>query len=324
MIGQLPQVTRTYQNHMLDSTRWQHYQPRSDDILISTSIKSGTTWTQEIVRQLIFCGQEAPERDEVALSALSPWIEFRLLPGDEVARKLEAQQHRRIIKSHLPLDGLPFFPQVKYIIVGRDARDIAMSLWNQYTGFTDGLYVALNQAPARVGAPFPLPPQDFHTFWRDWITRGWFEWESEGYPYWGNLHHTQSWWAYRHLPNILFVHYSDLKSDLAREIRRIADFLTIALDDEALPPIMQAVSLDAMRDKEGRLDPLMKFILKDGAEAFFYKGTNGRWHNVLSDEELAMYEATATRVLTPDCRAWLEQGLRALEPSNVNLAPSVS
>ena len=123
MTTPLPQVTRTYQNFAMDSTRWQRHQPRPDDIVISTPPKSGTTWTQEIVRQLIFCGQpDAPERDSLALSQISPWLDQRRFPLDEVLNRLEAQQHRRFVKSHLRLDGLPYFPQVKYIACSRDAH----------------------------------------------------------------------------------------------------------------------------------------------------------------------------------------------------------
>ena len=312
MKKQLPQITHTYQNHILDSIRWQHYEPRPDDIVIATSIKSGTTWMQEIVRQLIFVGQDSPERDEAALWETSPWLEWRMIPLEVIIGNLEAQRHRRFIKSHVPLDGLPFFPQVKYIVVGRDARDVAMSLWNHYTEHTEAVFEHTNNLPDRVGDPFPLPPQDIHTFWRNWITRGWFAWESEGYPYWGNLYHTKTWWAYRHLPNILFVHYNDLKADLASEVRRIADFLTISLTDDALSPIMEATTLEAMRDREGRLDEGMKMSWKEGAKTFFFKGTNGRWQNVLSVEELRLYAETATRVLSPECREWLEQGRMVL------------
>lgn len=309
MSAQLPQVTRTYQNHTLDSERWQHYRPRPDDIIISTSIKSGTTWMQEIVRQLIFSGQHVVSgRDEVALWQVSPWLEWPMIPLDAIVGTLEAQQHRRFIKSHLPLDGLLFFSQVKYIIVGRDARDVAMSLWNHYAEFNDMVFEKTNSLPERVGEPFPLPPPDIHTFWQDWISRGWFNWESEGYPFWGNLHHTQSWWAYRHLPNILFVHYNDLKTDLAGEVRRIAEFLAIPLDDDALPPVLEAVRLEAMREREGRLNERMQFSWKEGAKTFFFKGTNGRWRDVLSPEEVALYEEKAEKVLTPECRSWLEQG----------------
>ena len=135
---------------------------------------------------------------------------------------------------------------------------------------------------------------------------------SDGYPFQPNLYHTQSWWDYRHLPNILFVHYSDLKADLAGEIRRITAFLAIPLADAMLPAITQAVNLDAMCNREARLNPRMKETLKNGASTFFYKGTNGRWRDVLSAEEVQMYEEKAAQVLTPDCRAWLEQGRVAL------------
>lgn len=314
MADSFPTIAHTYQNHLLDSTRWNCYQPRAGDVVIATSLKAGTTWMQEIVRQMIFCGQDAPPRRE-----LSPWLDARWDPIDGVIGKLEAQQHRRFIKSHLPLDGLPFFPQIQYIVVGRDPRDVFMSLWNHHSSYTPSFHAAIatyvNDTPGRVGQTFPPCPEDIHTFWREWIGQGWFAWESEGYPYWGNLHHSQTWWAYRHLPNILFVHYSDLKSDLGGEMRRIANFLEIPLDANALPAMMQAASLDAMRDEQMRVDsadPNRPPVWKDGARTFFFKGTNGRWKEVLSAEELELYEEKAAQVLKPECQAWLEQGRAAL------------
>jgi aryl sulfotransferase len=213
-IKMLPSVERTYQNHHIDSTRWVRYQPRAGDIVISTSIRSGTTWSQQIVRQLILWDRP----DEILARTLqmdaSPWLDY---PGEQVdtgIALLEAQQHRRYIKTHLPLDGLPYYPQVRYIVVARDARDVFMSLFNFYTNFSDEYLALTNENPQRIGPPLPACPADVHQAWRDWITRGWFEWESEGYPFWGNLHHTQTWWNFRHLENILFVHYNDLLNAL--------------------------------------------------------------------------------------------------------------
>lgn len=311
MTTHLPQVIHTYQNFVLDSTRWQHYQPRADDIIVATSYKSGTTWTQEIVRQLLFCGQDVPERDEIGLGQLSPWFEVRGFPLDAMLTGLEAQKHRRSIKTHLALDGLPYFPQVKYIVVGRDARDVGMSIWNHYYGQKDETFGTSDNLKEHL----PPPPPDIHAFWQTWITRGCFDWESEGYPFWGNMHHTQTWWNYRHLPNILFVHYADLKHDLVDEIRRIADFLTIPLPEEMLPSILKEVTLEAMRVRADRLDPGIMGIFKEGSKTFYFKGTNGRWKDVLSAEELALYDAKAAQVLTPECRAWLEQGRVALGDS---------
>lgn len=310
MTEQLPPVSHTYQNHTLDSTRWQHYRPRPDDIVITTAYKAGTTWMQELVRQLLLIDQPLPNTEQMELGAVSYWLESRFAPIEEVIAQLEAQQHRRFVKTHLALDGLPFYPQVKYIVVGRDARDVAMSMWNHHANYTAGALAFMQNFPGRVGDALP-PATNLHEFWQNWISRGWFPWESEGYPYWGNLHHTQSWWAYRHLPNIHFVHYADLKTNLVGELHLLADFLGIPLPAAALPDILRSTTLEEMRARAERLNPGMIDFWQEGAKTFFYKGTNGRWQDVLSAEELALYEEKVAQVLTPDCRAWLEQGRRA-------------
>jgi aryl sulfotransferase len=306
-----PQRLHTYQNHTLDSTRWDAYKPRDDDIIIATPYKSGTTWTQEIVLHLVFLDQRVPFREEV-----SPWLDARFGPLEEVITSLENQQHRRFIKTHLALDGLPYYPQVKYIVVGRDPRDVFMSMWNHYSGFSEEWLQRRSDVLGLVGEPLPLPPDDIHEHWHNWISRGWFEWEEEGYPWWGNMHHVQSWWDYRHLPNLFFMHFADMLADTAGQVRRVADFLAIEASDEQISQIAQATSLTAMRTRaehHEEKNPDKPSVFVEGARTFFYKGTNGRWKSVLSEAELNQYDAKAAAVLTPDCRAWLEQGIAALE-----------
>jgi aryl sulfotransferase len=303
MAASRPQVLHTYQNHLLDSTRWAHFIPRDDEIVIATSYKSGTTWTQALVAYLVLGTASAPVIDEV-----SPWLEARFEPLDAVLQRLDAQTHRRFIKTHLALDGLPFHTRVKYIVVGRDARDVFMSLWNHHTNYQDDMLTAINALPGRVGPELPAAVHGIQAFWHDWITRGWFAWESEGYPYWGNLHHTQTWWAYRALDNILFVHFNDLLHDLPGEIHRIAAFLDISCSEEMVAEVARLVTFEAMRRNAERLMPEADQAFKGGAATFLFQGTNGRWRDVLAPEELALYAETAARVLTPECRAWLEQG----------------
>jgi aryl sulfotransferase len=304
MAGSWPVVLHTYQNHLLDSTRWEKFVPRDDDIVITTSLKSGTTWTQALVAHLVLGTASVPVINEV-----SPWLEARLAPLDAVLHQLDGQRHRRFIKSHLPLDGLPFFPQVKYIVVG---RDVFMSLWNHHSSYWPEHQAAINAIPGRVGPEPPPAPHDIHAFWRDWITCGWFAWESEGYPYWGNLHHTRTWWAYRALDNILFVHFNDLLRDLPGEIRRIAAFLAISCSEETVAGVARLVTFDAMRRNAEQLVPQAGQAWRGGATTFLFQGTNGRWRDVLAPEELALYAETAATVLTPECAAWLEQGRAAL------------
>src|SRR5689334_16336013 len=123
-----PTVRHLYQNHHLDATRWRAFTPRAGDIVVSTAYKSGTTLTQTIVTNLIFPDGDMP----ASVGDISPWLDLRVAPLQEVIATLEAQTHRRCIKTHLPLDGLPFFDNVQYLVVGRDPRDVFMSLVNHY------------------------------------------------------------------------------------------------------------------------------------------------------------------------------------------------
>ena len=297
----LPTVQHVYQHHHLDSTRWQRYIPRNDDIVIATPYKSGTTWMQNIVMHLIF--QDLQIRP---VNNFSPWLDVRTFPIEDAINYIEKQQHRRFFKSHLPLDGLIFYPQVKYIVVGRDGRDVFMSLWNHYQSYSDRSYANFNDTPGRVGEPLPRCPDDIHIFWDGWINKGAFAWEREGYPFWSNFRHVQTWWNYRHLPNILFVHFNDLLTNLEFELRRIAHYLEISLSEALLAQIAEAVTFDSMKENAEQIIPEISFT--GGANAFLYKDTNGRWKDVLSADELAMYRATVQRELTPDCAKWLENG----------------
>ena len=300
-----PERTRVYRNHHLDSTRWDGFVPRDDDIVITTAYKAGTTWTQRIVAALVL----GP--GPVDLSEASPWIDARFHgPVEPLIARLDSQEHRRFIKTHLAADGLPFFPQVKYLVVGRDTRDVFMSLWNHYSSYTDFTYSLLND-DSRPGPEFPRCPPTPRDLWPHWISEGWFSWESDGWPYWSHHHHLSTWWAAREQPNILFVHYSDLLADTESEMSRIAAFLDIAIDDEALPSLLADVGIDAMRREAHRDDDRSSMFFQGGAASFFFKGTNGRWRDALNDDDLAMYEVAAAKLEIP-LRTWLEHGTHAV------------
>jgi len=303
-----PQVTHNYLNNTLDSTRWQEFETRPDDIIVTTAYKSGTTWMQTIVANLIFQGIDIPG----AIMDISPWIDMRLRPFDEICETTAAQTHRRILKTHLALDGMLYKEDVKYIYVGRDLRDVFMSIWNHYSGHSELFFEVVNNPESLVGEPMPRCPEDIMDFWRDWISKSSFEWEADGYPYWSATHHAQTWWDYRHLPNILFVHFSDLLESPRAEIDRIAEFLDIPTSSTSLDTIVEAVSFKTMKENGENIMGEASGFWEGGANKFLYKGSNGRWHDVLSEKDLADYKAMIERSLSPDCAAWLEQGRAAL------------
>lgn len=300
----LPQRTHIYQNHHFDSTRWDYFESRDSDIIIATSYKAGTTWTQAIVAHLLFPGGNFPAPP----AEMSPWLDMRVMPLEVVLNRLKAQKHRRFIKTHLPLDGLQYSEKIKYLYIARDTRDVFMSLWNHYAGMKDEMFMLMNLLPGRVGDELPPPPDDIHTFWLDWMTRGTFAWETDGWPFWSHLSNVRSWWNFRHLPNIQLFHYSDMLEDTEREVRRMAAFLEIDIPENVWADIVKAVSFTEMKRHGELYAPGGGQFWKGGAQTFLHKGTNNRWRDVLSEEELAFYDAACERVLPAECRQWLENG----------------
>jgi aryl sulfotransferase len=290
-----PQKIRELHNHHFDSTVWNDFAFRDDDIVIATYAKSGTTWVQQIVSQLIFNGAE-----DVEVAELSPWLDLRVPPKQLKLEAVAAQTHRRFIKTHLPVDALVFSPQAKYIYIGRDGRDVVWSLYNHHANANDAWYAAINDTPGRVGPPIPRPLENLREYFNDWL-------EGDGHPFWPFFESVASWWEIRHLPNVMLLHFAELKQDLPGAIRRIAAFLDIPIDGEAFPAIVEHCSFEYMKTRAPKTIPAGGAFWDGGAATFINKGTNGRWRDVLTPEESARYEKIARRELGEACAAWLAQ-----------------
>ena len=98
-----------------DSARWLTFPFRDGDVVISTRSKSGTTWMQQICLSLVLGTPDLPG----TLAELSPWVDWLVEPYDAVLARLEAQTHRRVVKTHTPLDGVVLDPRATYVVVAR-------------------------------------------------------------------------------------------------------------------------------------------------------------------------------------------------------------
>lgn len=292
----MPIKTRELHNHHFDSTMWNDFPFRDDDIVISTYAKSGTTWMQQIVAQMKFAGD--PVLD---VAEMSPWVDLRVPPKEVKVAALEAQTHRRFVKTHLPVDALVFSPKAKYLYIGRDARDVVWSLYNHHSNANKVWYEVLNDTPGRVGPPIEPPPSDIRVYWRDWLLR-------DGHPFWPFWENVMSWWEIRTLPNVLRVHFEALKQNLPAEMRRIARFLEIAIDESRWETIVEYCSFDWMKQNATKSAPLGGGFWDGGAQTFINKGVNGRWKDTLSKQEVADYEERAIEKLGLECAKWLETG----------------
>lgn len=296
VIHQWPQKVREIHNHHFDSTVWNDFQFRKDDIIIASYAKSGTTWLQQIVAQLIWNGAE-----DINVSDLSPWLDLRIPPKEVKLPAVEAQTHRRFIKTHLPVDALVFSPQAKYLYIARDGRDVVWSLYNHHAKANAAWYEAVNETPGRVGPPIGHPPASVLQYFREWL-------DGDGYPFWSNWENVKSWWDIRHLPNVKLVHYAALKREMATQIRQIAEFLDIEIEESRWPLILEHCSFDYMKQHAAKTVPLEGAFWEGGAQTFIHKGTNGRWKDSLTKEDIAKYEETALRQLGAECAHWLATG----------------
>lgn len=297
-----PQKTRELHNHHFDSTIWNDFRFRDDDIVISTYAKSGTTWVQQIIGQLLFAGAA-----DLEVAEMSPWLDLRVPPKAVKLPAVEAQTHRRFLKTHLPVDALVYSPQAKYIYIGRDGRDVVWSLYHHHDKANQAWYDALNNTPGLVGPPIDRPVSDIRAYFLDWL-------EDDGHPFWPFWENVRSWWAIRDLPNLHMIHFAALKEDMPREIRRIADFLDIPIDPSRWDAIVEHCSFDYMKKNATKSVPLGGAFWDGGAETFINKGTNGRWRDVLTKEDVDLYERRARAELGTEGMHWLATG-RALPAS---------
>jgi aryl sulfotransferase len=296
MTHAFPEKTREIHSHHFDSTIWNDFAFRDDDIVISTYAKSGTTWVQQIVSQLLFAGEEGLE-----VAQMSPWLDLRVPPKSIKLPAVEAQTHRRFLKTHLPVDALVFSAKAKYIYIGRDGRDVAWSMHNHHANANEAWYDALNNTPGLVGPPIGRPTLDVRQYFLEWL-------EHDGYPWWPFWENVRSWWAVRRLPNVKMIHFSALKADMPGEIRQIAEFLGTPINPSRWHAILEHCSFDYMKKNATKSTPLGGLFWDGGAETFIHKGTNGRWRDILTADDVERYERRALDELGEECARWLATG----------------
>jgi aryl sulfotransferase len=307
-------ATREYRTPIQDSHHWDNYRPRSGDIIVATYPKCGTTWTQRIVDMLIH--QSTAPR---AIMEAYPWLDATFFgPIEAMLARLEAQTHRRSIKSHLPFDSLPLYDGVKYVHVARDGRDACFSMHNHqlgFTGFAKESRAEAAKASGQSAAP-PSTPDDPREYYLQWIADA--ETGGSAFRQLPFFEFEMTYWSERTRPNVLLVHYNDLKADLEGEIRRISAFLEIDTPDSLLSEMSNAARFETMRADGEALLPGINERFDHGHLRFLNKGTNGRWRDVLSEEDLARYAALVEQRLPPALANWIEHGrVTAGEPRNV-------
>jgi hypothetical protein len=258
---------------------------------------------------LIFDGPAFP----APLGDISPWLDMCNRPLAEVTAALAAQTHRRFIKTHTPLDGLPLHADVTYLVVGRDPRDVAISTEHHTANMDFEHFLQLRAAavgnedlaelpPRRV--PSEDPVERFRTFVAD-ETLG-------GSPTLASvLHHLDMAWQRRRDPKVALFHYADLTADLPGELLRLAGVLGIPCSPERARELAAEASLARMRERAADVAPNASQGTRGNwkdVRAFFRNGGTGEWRARVSAADLAAYEARVTQLVGSELAAWAHGG----------------
>ncbi len=293
--------TTRYTSPDEDSARWDGFPFRDGDIVVSTRSKSGTTWMQWICALLVFGGPDLPR----PLAELSPWLDWEVEPRDDVVARLDAQRHRRVIKTHTPLDGLPLDERATFVVVGRHPLDAAVSLYHQGDNLDRARLAQLTgSAPPSSepgGSGEARPSIDA------WL-RQWIAWDGpaaerlDSLP--GMIHHVADAWARRDRSYVVLVHYDDLSADLPGEMGRLAARLDVDVGADEVRELAGHATFAAMRERATALVPDRLGVLREPSR-FFRRGTSGAGQDLLTPAELADYRRRVARLAPQEVVAWL-------------------
>ena len=298
-----------YRGPVYDSERWRGFAFRPGDIVISTPPKCGTTWTQMMCALLVL---QEPVLTQ-PLSVLSPWLDMLTRARLDVVADLEAQRHRRFIKTHTPLDGLPLDASVTYLCVGRDPRDVALSMDNHRANMDFAAFLAARNAAALVDGitPDPVTPppgadSEWQRFWL-WVDDDTPPTESAS-SLLRTLRHLQTFWDAPEGADVVMLHFDDLRADLEGQMRALADRLAITVPEHRWPELVSAATFDQMRARAALTAPNTQSGIWHDNERFFHRGTSGQWRDLLDADGLERYRARAEAIGPPAVVDWVHRG----------------
>jgi hypothetical protein len=293
--------------------RWQRFEHRPGDVVVSTPPKAGTTRMQKLVAQLLHGSPELP----APLDELSPWLDMRITPEEEVMARLAAQSHRRVIKTHTPLDGLPLRDDVTYVVVGRDPRDIMVSFEHHMANVDfPRVMGALAEAGVDMSAGPPPGmvtgvPDDPEARFRAFIDAD--DRRNEDPSLASIVHHLADARRRQEAGNVVVFHYRDLQADLVTEMERLAQALGTGQDRATLGEMAEAASLGSMRANAAELIPESRFGIFLDPEQFFRSGGAGEWQDRGGNGLATAYQERVEKLVAPerageDWVAWLHVG----------------
>lgn len=284
---------RVYRDLMTDSRRWAYFSPRPNDVIVSTPSKSGTTWMQGILG-LLFTGDP-----EVAIdpSQNAPWFDNDGNTIDEVNANLEAQTGRRQVKTHTPLDGVPVWPDVRYITVYRHPIDVHFSVRNHVANYRPEIV-------EEMALDMSLFPDDPRESFRIFLETDHLDHSS----LLAIIAHYLATLEREPEESHIRLHYADMKRDLAGAMLSVARHVAAVHSPEVMQKLVEAAGFENMKQNVDRFGIVAGRDFWRNDSNFFHSGTSRKWEGILTDEDLKAYNTAISKHLDGHAQSWLEWG----------------
>jgi hypothetical protein len=203
------------------------YEPTPHDVFICSYFKSGTNWTMQIAVQVAHRGAAAYDHihDVVSWPDMAPRARFAVPLHDDRPRAA-ALTGLRVIKTHLPLDRVPYSPAARYVCVVRDPKDVFVSSYH----FTRSHVGFLMPAPAAWLDAYLSPD----TALGSWAA------------------HLTSYWRARDRKNVLFLTYEQMRRDLEGTVQAIAGFMGVELTADETAAVVRQSTFAHMKSIEDK------------------------------------------------------------------------
>jgi hypothetical protein len=243
------------------------YIPTEHDVIVATYAKSGTNWMMQIAHQLAFHGQGEFNH----IHCVVPWPDSPsqmgkyAIPLDVPSVWMASPEQKRIIKTHLNWELIPYSPQARYIAVIRDPKDVFVSNYHFVKG---------------IAGPV-MPSLD--TWYRVFL--------SGKSPLGGSWAvNAAGYWAQRHRPNVLVLSFKAMKRDLPGTVRKVADFMNVRVPEEVIGEVCAKSSFDYMKRIDEKFRP-GRMIPWGPEGSMMRKGTQGGSSELLSPEQQRQIDA---------------------------------
>ncbi len=198
------------------------FKSNPDDVVLAVPPKNGATWLLHLCHQIRVRGKEPDFKSQ---DFVVTWIEAtEKLLGIEPAAKPQPTRPHIFLTHHIyplvPIGG-------KRICCFRDQKDAAISAYH--------FYDSLLSLKGRVSLPI------FAKFWVE-----------ETLKY--RLKDLLIWWEHRHDDDLLLLFFDDLKEDHEGCVRRIANFIGIDLDEDAITRVVHTTTHAEMVRHHSKFD----------------------------------------------------------------------